>query len=178
MKDFAHYPSLKGRAVIVSGGASGIGADIVRGFVAQGARVGFLDLDETAGQALANELGGDVHFAKCDLRDIDTLKSAISSLREQIGPITVLVNNAARDDRHDWREVTEEFWNERAATNIRHQFFAIQFDAQTRGRWNRDFTTLNLKWVFCDALTVLPDPMGINGSDFTRPSRRNVRHHR
>ena len=126
MKDFAQYPSLKGRAVIVSGGASGIGADIVRGFAAQGARVGFLDLDETAGQALANELGGDVHCAKCDLRDIDALKSAIASLREQIGPITVLVNNAARDDRHDWREVTEEYWNERAATNIRHQFFAIQ----------------------------------------------------
>ena len=68
MKDFANYPSLKGRAVIVSGGASGIGADIVRVFAAQGARVGFLDLDEIAGQALANELGGDVHFAKCDAR--------------------------------------------------------------------------------------------------------------
>ena len=109
MKNFANYPSLKDRAVIVSGGASGIGAELVRGFAAQGARVGFLDLDEAAGRALADELGGDVHFAKCDLRDVDALKSAISSLREQIGAISVLVNNAARDDRHDWREVTEDY---------------------------------------------------------------------
>ena len=126
MKDFANYTSLKGRAVIVSGGASGIGADIVRGFAAQGARVGFLDLDETAGQALADELGGGVHFTKCDLRDIDALKSAIASLREQIGPITVLVNNAARDDRHDWREIDANYWNERMDINLRHMFFAIQ----------------------------------------------------
>lgn len=109
MKDFANYPSLSGRGVIVSGGASGIGADIVHGFAAQGASVGFLDLDDTAGQALSDELGEKVHFAKCDLRDIPEMQSAIAQLREKIGPITVLVNNAARDDRHDWRDVTQEY---------------------------------------------------------------------
>lgn len=124
--EFANYPSLNGKSVIVTGGASGIGAAIVRAFAEQGAKVGFVDLDATAGQALAAELGGDVAFEACDLRDIDALKAAFAGLAAKLGPATVLVNNAARDDRHGWEEVTPEFWDERQATNLRHQFFAIQ----------------------------------------------------
>jgi len=124
--DFGNYPSLKDKTVIISGGASGIGADIVRGFAAQGSRVGFLDNDADAGKALADELGKNVEFANCDLRDLAALKESMSTLRSSLGPVNVLVNNAARDDRHDWREVTPEYWDERAATNIRHMFFAIQ----------------------------------------------------
>jgi len=123
---FAIYPSLKGRTVFVTGGASGIGADIVRAFDAQGARVGFVDLDEAAAGALTAELGGRPAFARCDLRDVDALKVAFADLEAALGPATVLVNNAARDDRHDWREVTPDYWDERMATNLRHMFFAIQ----------------------------------------------------
>ncbi|SPH24724.1 Sulfoquinovose 1-dehydrogenase [Defluviimonas aquaemixtae] len=123
---FAIYPSLEGRSVLVTGGASGIGAEIVKAFAAQGARVGFLDFNQDASAALVDELQGDAQFEICDLRDIDAMRAAIASLRGRIGPVQVLVNNAARDDRHDWREVTPEYWDERYATNLRHMFFAIQ----------------------------------------------------
>ena len=123
---FAIYPSLKGKSVRVTGGASGIGAEIVAAFAAQGARVGLVDIDAAAGAALADRLGGDVAFEPCDLRDIDALRAAFARLEGRIGPARVLVNNAARDDRHDWRGVTPEYWDERMATNLRHMFFAIQ----------------------------------------------------
>jgi len=126
MKEFANYPCLKGKTVFVTGGASGIGAEIVKGFAEQGAKVGFVDLDETGSQALLAELEGDHAFAQCDLRDIDALRDAFGKLEEKLGPAQVLANNAARDDRHDWREVTAEYWDERMANNLRHMFFAIQ----------------------------------------------------
>jgi D-xylose 1-dehydrogenase len=126
---FASYPSLKSAVVFVTGGASGIGEEIVRAFAAQGSRTGFVDLDQERGRALAEELegqGAEVRFAACDLRDIDQLKHAFASLEAALGPATVLVNNAARDDRHGWEEVTPEYYDERIATNLRHMFFAIQ----------------------------------------------------
>ncbi|WP_341861495.1 SDR family oxidoreductase [Gymnodinialimonas sp. 57CJ19] len=121
---FATYPSLNGASVIITGGASGIGAGMVRAFAEQGAKVGFVDLDETAGTAIAAETGA--AFAACDLRDIEALRAAFAKLVEVNGPAEVLVNNAARDDRHEWDEVTPEYWDDRQATNLRHQFFAIQ----------------------------------------------------
>lgn len=124
--DFATYPSLKGRAVFVTGGASGIGAEIVRAFAEQGSRVGFVDLDAERGEALARELGGAARFEPCDLRDTDALRRAFAALKAGVGPAEVLVNNAARDDRHTWDAVTPEYYDERIATNLRHMFFAIQ----------------------------------------------------
>jgi len=121
---FAHYPSLKGEAVIVTGGASGIGASIVEHFAAQGARVGFLDVDQDAGRLLADATG--TVFIRCDLRDITALRDAIARLQREQGPTLALVNNAARDDRHAVADVTPEYWDERMATNLRHQFFAAQ----------------------------------------------------
>lgn len=125
---FAIYPSLKGATVFVTGGASGIGAEIVRAFAAQGSRVGFVDLDAARGAALADELAGSatVRFEVCDLKDIAALKAAFAALETGIGPAGVLVNNAARDDRHGWEDVTPEYFDERIATNLRHMFFAIQ----------------------------------------------------
>lgn len=122
----AIYPSLKGRSVFVTGGASGIGAEIVRAFARQGARVGFVDINPKAGAAMLDEIGHAHAFAACDLRDIDALKEAFAALAEKIGAAEVLVNNAASDDRHDWREVTAEYWDDRTNTNLRHMFFAIQ----------------------------------------------------
>jgi NAD(P)-dependent dehydrogenase (short-subunit alcohol dehydrogenase family) len=130
MDSFARYPSLAGRTVIVTGGASGIGAAIVGHFVAQEAKVGFIDLDATAAQSLLAGLGDAAQrcrFAAADLRDIAALRAAIEDLRKALGgPITVLVNNAARDDRHAIDAVTPDYWDERMATNLRHQFFAAQ----------------------------------------------------
>jgi NAD(P)-dependent dehydrogenase (short-subunit alcohol dehydrogenase family) len=124
--EFAVYPSLKDKAVFVTGGASGIGADIVRAFAKQGSRVGFVDLDAGRGEALARDLGDAVQFEPCDLRDIDALRHAFAALQGRVGAAEVLVNNAARDDRHPWDEVTPEYYDERIAANLRHMFFAIQ----------------------------------------------------
>ncbi|MCB8879422.1 SDR family oxidoreductase [Acidisoma cellulosilytica] len=126
---FAIYPSLEGRRVLVTGGASGIGAGIVEHFVAQGAHVGFLDLDETSATDLIarQPAGSAVHFEKVDLRDIPAVRAAIAGLREKLGGgFHVLVNNAARDDRHSIDDVTPEYWDDRMATNLRHQFFCAQ----------------------------------------------------
>lgn len=123
--NFATYPSLAGKTAFVTGGASGIGAEIVRAFAAQGTRVGFIDLNENASATIAAELQN-VAYEICDLRDIPALKSAFAALRTRLGPASVLVNNAARDDRHDWKDVTPEYWDDRLDTNLRHQFFAIQ----------------------------------------------------
>ena len=126
---FATYPSLNGAVVFITGGASGIGEQIVRAFAAQGSRIGFVDIDTERGGALADELGGQgstIRFEPCDLRDIDALKRAFAALEAALGPAMVLVNNAARDDRHDWQEVTPDYYDERIATNLRHMFFAIQ----------------------------------------------------
>ena len=104
----ASYPSLKDRTVLISGGGSGIGAQIVRRFAEQGSRVGFLDIATEASEALSAELGDNVMFQQCDVTDIDALRSSITVIADHFGPVTVLVNNAAHDDRHTWEEVTED----------------------------------------------------------------------
>ncbi len=130
MSRFASYPSLAGRVVFVSGGGSGIGASIVEHFAAQGAKVGFVDIDEPASAALVEKIGaaGCVPplFAGCDVRDIGAYQAAIAKVAGALGPIGVLINNAARDDRHKLEDVTPAFWDERIAVNLRHQYFAIQ----------------------------------------------------
>ena len=124
MPDFATYPSLKGRSVFVSGGGSGIGASIVEHFVAQGSKVGFVDVDEKASKEVASQTGAD--FYKCDIRDVKAYQAVIAEAGAKNGPITVLVNNAARDDRHKIEDVTVDFFDERIAVNLRHAYFAIQ----------------------------------------------------
>lgn len=130
MPGFASYPSLKDRVVVVSGGGSGIGAGIVEHFAQQGATVGFVDIDEPASRALTEAVGRKGHpmpvFRKCDIRDTRAYQAAIGEIARSLGPVTVLVNNAARDDRHTVEEVTEAFWDERMAVNLRHHYFAIQ----------------------------------------------------
>jgi NAD(P)-dependent dehydrogenase (short-subunit alcohol dehydrogenase family) len=123
----ATYPSLQDRTVVVTGGASGIGEAIVRRFVAQGSHVGFLDIDVAAAEKLVSELpASQVTFENRDLRDVAAIRAGIDAIRHKFGPITVLINNAARDDRHDMDSVTSEYWDERLAANLKHQFFAAQ----------------------------------------------------
>ena len=126
---FATYPSLAGRTVLVTGGASGIGAEIVRAFVGQGSRVAFLDVQADTARALVEALGDAAHaplFLPCDLRDIEALRNAVASVRDRLGPVTVLVNNAGNDDRHAVDDVTPEYWDWVQSINIRPQFFAAQ----------------------------------------------------
>ncbi len=126
----AVYPSLRDRVVFLTGGASGIGAAEVAAFAAQGVRVAFADIADDAAAEVVGKARAAGHpepyFQHCDLTDIAALRSAVAQAAERLGPITVLVNNAANDQRHKWEDVTPDYWDERLAVNLRHQFFAIQ----------------------------------------------------
>lgn len=129
MTRHAIYPDLEDRAVVVTGGASGIGAAIVAAFAQQKARVGFLDIAVERGEAETRRLvgaGARVHFEPVDLTDIEAMRAGIDAVRNVFGPITVLINNAANDERHRSEDMTPAIWDERLAVNLRHQFFAAQ----------------------------------------------------
>ena len=125
----AIYPDLKGQVVLVTGGGSGIGEAIVRQFAAQQAKVAFIDVAVEPSRALVRELsdaGTPVHFEPCDLTDVPALQRSVAAVRKLLGPIQVLVNNAAHDERHATEEVTEAVWDSRIAVNLKHQFFCAQ----------------------------------------------------
>ncbi|MGP8253186.1 MAG: SDR family NAD(P)-dependent oxidoreductase [Terracidiphilus sp.] len=127
---FGRYPSLVGRRVLVTGGASGIGEAIVAGFARQGARVAFLDVQDVPGLALVEKLAAEgcpmPLYKHCDLTDLAALKAAIEEVAGELGAIDVLVNNAGNDERHKIEDVTPEYWEESMAVNLRPQFFAVQ----------------------------------------------------
>ncbi|MEZ5637792.1 MAG: SDR family NAD(P)-dependent oxidoreductase [Burkholderiaceae bacterium] len=127
---YTRYPSLHGRTVFVSGGSSGIGAELVRAFAAQGSRVAFCGTRPEGGDALMAELrdtGADaLLYEACDVRDIAALQALLDRVARQWGPIQVLINNAGRDDRHALDELTPEYWDNCLAINLRHQVFATQ----------------------------------------------------
>ena len=124
----ARYPSLEDRVVFISGGATGIGATLVRAFHDQGARVAFCDIDRDAGTALASLLRepAQVHFIVCDVTDAHALGAAIAEARSRLGPIGVLVNNAADDRREAIEGVTSDSFDHAVAVNLKHQVFASQ----------------------------------------------------
>jgi NAD(P)-dependent dehydrogenase (short-subunit alcohol dehydrogenase family) len=126
----ATYPDLAGKSVFITGGGSGIGAAFTEAFARQKAKVAFLDIAADASKALAEkiaaETGNAPHFFQCDVRDIAALQSAIDQAHAKIGDISILINNAASDDRHSFESVTPEYWDERFATNLRHMFFAAK----------------------------------------------------
>ena len=130
MSAAARYPSLQDRAVLITGGAAGIGAAMVEHFTDQGAHVAFLDIADDQAHALAARLAPAARhaplYAHCDLTDITALQAAIAALAETTGPFRTLVNNAGNDDRHAFATVTPAYWDQRMAVNLRHQFFAAQ----------------------------------------------------
>lgn len=123
---FATYPSLRGRCVVITGGASGIGRAMVQAFAGQGAKVAFLDRDEQTGRTLADELGDKIRFIACDVSDAAALNAAIGEAEQMLGGLQVLVANAADDTRHGLDEVTPDLWDDCMAVNLKHQFFAAQ----------------------------------------------------
>jgi NAD(P)-dependent dehydrogenase (short-subunit alcohol dehydrogenase family) len=129
-QNFAHYPSLANRRVLVTGGASGIGEAIVAAFARQGARVAFLDVEDGPAELLVERLAAEgcpkPLYKRCDLADLAALKSAIEEVALDFGAIDVLVNNAGNDVRHRIEDVTPEFWDQSMAVNLRPQFFTVQ----------------------------------------------------
>ncbi|MGC1619792.1 MAG: SDR family NAD(P)-dependent oxidoreductase [Candidatus Acidiferrum sp.] len=127
---FAVYPSLRDQLVLITGGASGIGASIVEQFASQGSQVVFLDIDnKNADQLVAGLSTKCSHapiFMPCDLTDIPVLRAAVAEIEARHGAIRVLVNNAGNDARHSLEEVTPDYWDRAMAVNLRHQFFATQ----------------------------------------------------
>jgi NAD(P)-dependent dehydrogenase (short-subunit alcohol dehydrogenase family) len=129
MNASANYPSLVDRAVLVTGGATGIGACLVEEFAAQGARVGFVDIDAACADALAARLAGSRHpplFVECDLTSEGAIERAADAVRARHGPIGVLLNNAANDCRHSIAETSWASWDAGVAVNLKHQFFAAK----------------------------------------------------
>jgi D-xylose 1-dehydrogenase len=129
MTRFATYPSLRDRVALITGGASGIGAEMVRQFAGNGAKVAFIDIQDEAAQALVAELAPCTHaprFLHCDVTDIPALRHAVAGIARDLGPITVLINNAGNDQRHRSDEVSPESWDRTLALNLDHQFFACQ----------------------------------------------------
>lgn len=130
MSQFATYPSLRDRVVLVTGGGSGIGASLVEHFARQGSKVAFLDTAVDASVDLVESLVADCphrpRFISCDLTDVAALREAIKVVSTELGAPDVLVNNAGSDNRHTLEEVTPEMWDDRIAVNLRHQFFAAQ----------------------------------------------------
>tara|TARA_B100000795_G_scaffold259225_1_gene234007 strand:+ start:287 stop:1078 length:792 start_codon:yes stop_codon:yes gene_type:complete len=126
----AIYDDLKDKRVFITGGASGIGASIVEHFCEQGAKVFFIDINEEASNRLILECKKKKFsipkFIKCDLLNIKDLQRTIFKIITNDGPINILVNNAANDDRHSIDDVTEDYWNERMNINLRHYFFTVQ----------------------------------------------------
>lgn len=122
--DSVRYGSLDGAGVVITGGASGIGAEMVRAFAAQGARVAFLDIDHDAGMALMAELP-ETRFLACDVTDIAALRHNLERVEAKC-PITALINNAASDQRHAMDTLEPEGWHHALAVNLDHQFFASQ----------------------------------------------------
>jgi NAD(P)-dependent dehydrogenase (short-subunit alcohol dehydrogenase family) len=127
---FATYPSLRDQVAFISGGATGLGAEFVAQLAAQGVRVAFVDLQDDAAHALAEEVAGHGHhsplYQHCDVRDIPALQAAIAATGERLGPVTVLVNNAANDERHSVDTLSVAEWDDRLNVNLRHHFFATQ----------------------------------------------------
>jgi D-xylose 1-dehydrogenase len=129
MSAFACYPSLADRTVLITGGATGIGAAFVAAFAQQGARVAFLDIDSTGADALQHGLGEVAHaplFLRCDVTNLDALGGAIAEARARLGPIAVLINNAANDVRHALSGTSAVDFERSVAVNLRHQYFATQ----------------------------------------------------
>ncbi len=136
----AIYSDLKDRVVLVTGGGSGIGETIVRQFALQQARVAFIDIAVEPSRTLLQELtagGARLLFEQLDLTDVAALRAGIARIKQHFGPIEILINNAANDERHATETLTEQMWDSRMAVNLKHQFFCAQAvlpDMKTAGK--------------------------------------------
>jgi D-xylose 1-dehydrogenase len=177
---YARYPSLRGRTVFITGGATGIGAEFVTQFARQGARVGFVDIQaEQAAKLAASldaELGAAPWYQVCDVSDVPRLREAVSTCAAQLGSVDVLVNNAADDERRPVDEMTEQFWDEKFQVNLRPMVFAAQAVAPGM-RARRRGSIINLGSItwhagFADVAAYATTKAGIEG--LTRSLARDL----
>jgi NAD(P)-dependent dehydrogenase (short-subunit alcohol dehydrogenase family) len=151
--EFGSYPNLRGRVVVVTGGASGIGERIVEQFAQQGANVAFLDIQKEAGTGLVARMKAqgatEPYFRACDLTDIGALQSCMQSVLTKFKTVDVLVNNAGNDARHSVEEVTPEYWDRSIAVNLKHQFFATQavIPAMKKARRGSIINLSSISWI-------------------------------
>ena len=177
---YACYPSLRDRAVFITGGATGIGAELVAQFARQGAQVGFVDVQHAAAADLATKLGAELGAAPwydaCDVGDVPRLRAAISACAAKLGPVEVLVNNAADDERSPVDELTEQFWDEKFRVNLRPMVFAAQAVApQMRSRRRGSIINLgSITWRagFANVVPYATAKAGIEG--LTRSLARDL----
>jgi D-xylose 1-dehydrogenase len=151
--EFASYPSLRDRVVLVTGGANGIGEKMVEEFARQGARVAFLDIQKEAGTQLAERIGADghsrPHFLPCDLTDVSAIQDCVQRIIEKFGTVDTLINNAANDSRHAVDTVTPEHWDQVIAVNLKHQFFVSQavIPAMKKARRGSIINLSSISWM-------------------------------
>lgn len=122
--DAVQYRSLSDRIALITGGASGLGAEMVAAYASQNAKVAFIDIDVEAGEHVSKSTGA--RFFPCDLTDIAALRATVQSVEQELGPIDILINNAGKDDRHSLSEVEPDYWRRVLALNLDHQFFVTQ----------------------------------------------------
>lgn len=152
-EQYARYPSLHNRVVIVTGGATGIGEALVESFAMQRAHVAFLDIQDDAAAKLTEKLsragGMAPGYYHCDLTNIADTKSTVASILEHFGTVDVLVNNAGNDTRHEVLDVTQEFWDHTIAVNLRHQFFMTQavIPAMRKGQHGSIINMSSIGWA-------------------------------
>jgi NAD(P)-dependent dehydrogenase (short-subunit alcohol dehydrogenase family) len=141
------YHSLEDRSVVISGGASGIGEEMVKAFVAQGSRVSFLDIDDEGGAALAKATGASFHA--CDVTNVSRLREVLARIEHVHGGVDVLINNAGKDDRHDLADVEPDYWRRALALNLDHQFFATQAVSRRMGEAGRGSVIMlgSISWM-------------------------------
>ncbi|MEO3808308.1 SDR family oxidoreductase [Sphaerisporangium sp. B11E5] len=127
---YAVYPSLRGKVAFVTGGATGLGAEFVAALAAQGTRVGFADIDDAGAARLLEKLAGtgcpEPLYVHADVCDVEGLKAAVAVVERELGPVSVLVNNAANDLRQDFESIDPATWDHGIAVNLRHHFFAMR----------------------------------------------------
>jgi D-xylose 1-dehydrogenase len=144
------YPSLRGKAVFVTGGASGIGASLVTEFVEQGCYVGFLDIDDEAAAALRARLNvkDKLRYFPCDIRDVAQLQATITTAANALGgKLDVYIGNAANDARHAFDELTPEYWDNNQAINLRSQVFGAQAASRMMGAGGVVLTMGSVSWM-------------------------------
>lgn len=129
MTQSAIFPDLKNKSVFITGGGSGIGASLTEGFLRQGAKTAFVDIAVDDSTKLVTTLeekhGAPALFCHADITDTNALRDAIAKAADAHGPIDVLVNCAANDERKDWQDHTPDYWDGMMDINLKSYFFAM-----------------------------------------------------
>ncbi|RWM11483.1 L-iditol 2-dehydrogenase [Mesorhizobium sp.] len=117
---------LKDKVAVVTGGAQGIGAAIVRGFAAEGAHVVIADMAIDKAEALARELGDKATAVRLDVRDLASIEALVDSVTRTHGGIDILVNNAAVFDMGPLLEISEKSFDLQFSVNVKGLLFTLQ----------------------------------------------------